>query len=398
MSNIDTLCILGRQPDLGLAELESLYGASAVSRIGHDAALVHAALTAESLARLGGTVKLAHVVDDLPTTQLSDLIAYLRTALPNRLNFEGSGKLNVGLSTYGLIITPPKLLAAGLELKKALRQSTGRSVRLVSSKDELHLNSPQIIHNQLDTTGYEILLVASDNHVLVARTFAEQDIAAYTHRDQERPKRDAKVGMLPPKLAQIIVNLAVATMHPSADTIVLDPFCGTGVILQEASLMGFGVAGSDLEPRMVSFAKDNLAWLSSTFGTTVALQQLAQGDATSFVWTPAPQFVACETYLGRPFTARPTPEILAQTASEVNLILRKFLQNIHGQLKPGSRLCVAVPAWQTAPDTFRHLPLIDQISDLGYNRVSFEHVLDSQLLYYREDQYTARELLVLTRK
>jgi hypothetical protein len=36
-----------------------------------------------------------------------------------------------------------------------------------------------------------------------------QDIDAYAERDFERPMRDAFVGMLPPKLAQIMLNLAV---------------------------------------------------------------------------------------------------------------------------------------------------------------------------------------------
>jgi len=74
------------------------------------------------------------------------------------------------------------------------------------------------------------------------------------------------------------------------------------------------------------------------------------------------------------------------------------LQNLHGQLKPGTRLCLAVPAWQTRPDQFKYLPLIDQIDDLGYNRVSFEHIRDEDLLYYRSDQIVARQLLVITRK
>jgi hypothetical protein len=46
----------------------------------------------------------------------------------------------------------------------------------------------------------------------------------------------------------------------------------------------------------------------------------------------------------------------------------------------------------------RHLPLIDQISDLGYNRVSFEHAEPEDLIYYRSDQVVARELLVIVRK
>jgi len=45
--------------------------------------------------------------------------------------------------------------------------------------------------------------------------------------------------MLPPKLAQILVNSVQAQT-------VYDPFCGTGVIPQEALLLGRTASGSDL--------------------------------------------------------------------------------------------------------------------------------------------------------
>lgn len=67
-------------------------------------------------------------------------------------------------------------------------------------------------------------------------------------RDYGRPARDARVGMLPPKLAQIMLNLSVKDEKSGT---VLDPFCGTGVLLQEAALAGFDFIGSDIEPRMV---------------------------------------------------------------------------------------------------------------------------------------------------
>jgi len=203
--------------------------------------------------------------------------------------------------------------------------------------------------------------------------------------------------MLPPKLAQMLINFAVGQAQDTNIT-VLDPFCGTGVVLQEALLMGYNVYGTDLEPRMIDYTGENLDWLDSHFTFGPAEMRIEGGDATTHQWSPAPDFVAGETYLGRPFTEKPSAEVLAQTASEVNLILKKFLQNIHGQLPSGARLCLAVPAWQISPDTFKHLPLIDDLSQLGYNRTRFEHVRDSDLLYYREDQIVARQVLVITRK
>jgi tRNA G10 N-methylase Trm11 len=204
--------------------------------------------------------------------------------------------------------------------------------------------------------------------------------------------------MLPPKLAQAIVNLAAATLQASAQHIVLDPFCGTGVVLQEASLMGFGVYGTDLEPRMVDYTKENLTWLHDLFPQTIAPVALESGDATNHTWQPAPSFVACETYLGSPLASWPNPERLQDIIGTCNAIIEKFLRNLGQQITSGVRLCVAVPAWHAPNGRFYHLPLLDHLSEMGYNRVRFECARDEELIYYRPDQIVARQLIVITRK
>jgi tRNA G10 N-methylase Trm11 len=396
---MQSIVVLGRQPALGLAELESLYGPAAVSLVAPQIAGVDLHAHDIDFGRLGGSTRLAHVLTELPTTdwkrierELPDLIVELALTLPD-------GKIQLGLSSMGLRVTPQKLNAMGLTLKKVLRSRNERSVR-VTPNPEPELNTAQVLHNKLTgPTGIELLLVAADDGTtIIARTTHVQDIDSYTLRDRGRPKRDARVGMLPPKLAQILINLAASDIPPAPETILLDPFCGTGVVLQEAMLMGYSVYGTDLEPRMIDYSRANLDWLIERFDSLESEILLEPGDATTAVWNPVPNLIAGETYLGRPFTARPTGEVLAQTASEVNLILKRFLQNLRPQLPSGTRIALGVPAWQVGPDRFKHLPLIDQISDLGYNRIRFEHVRDEQLLYYREDQIVARQILVLTRK
>jgi len=347
--------------------------------------------------RLGGSTRLAEVVTVVPSKLWKDVEKQLAKSITEIAKGLPEGKLQVGLSVFNIPITPAKLNASGLTLKKILRGRTDRSVRLTPNP-ELELNTAQVLHNKLTgPTGVEMLVIAQpDGQTLLARTRAVQDIDSYTLRDRGRPKRDARVGMLPPKLAQIIINLAAGPADP-ADLTVLDPFCGTGVILQEAGLMGMKVYGTDFEPRMLDYSEKNLAWLQEKFGTAFSVT-IERGDATTHDWQPGVTTVAGETYLGRPFTERPSPEVLAQTVSEVNLILKRFLTHIATQLPSGSRLCLGVPAWQISPDRFKHLPLIDQIESLGYNQVRFEHAPLSQLLYYREDQIVARQLLVVTRK
>ena len=385
-----TVAVLGRQPSLGLVELESLFGAEEIVPFA-GAALVNIEPAVFPMQRLGGTMKAAKLLTVLPFTDWERIEAYLVMALPRHVPNIPEGKIRLGLSTYGLKVSLKRQNATGLELKKVVKQA-GRSVRVVPNVTS-ELNSAQVLHNQLaGPTGMELLLISDGNQVVLAQTFAVQDIEAYAARDQARPKRDAKVGMLPPKLAQIIVNLT----RPTPGSTVLDPFCGTGVILQEAMLMGMNAYGTDLEPRMVEYSQTNLKWLieKQYVKGDVILQA---GDATDHTWDKPFDCVACETYLGRPFSGPPTPPVLAKVMQDVDTIHRKFLKNMAKQIKPGFRLTIAVPAWKTRSG-FKHLKMLDSLEELGYTRTSFAHAKDEELLYYRSDQIVARELVVLTRK
>jgi tRNA G10 N-methylase Trm11 len=413
--NMESLLILGRQPALGLAELESLYGASAVRVAGSQAAIVSVDPCLLAFDRLGGSLKFCKILTTLDTTNWGAVEKFLLGVAPGHSQAMPEGKMQLGLSLYDFRESTQRITATGLTLKKSLRK-TGRSVRLIPNQAP-DLNSAQVIHNHLTgPNGWELVFVRDGTQTIVAQTVKVQDITSYTRRDRERPKRDAKVGMLPPKLAQIILNLAAGRIPetalksiceiPAGEPIptpilgqkVLDPFCGTGVILQEALLMGYDVYGTDLEQRMIDYSHANTHWLTTHYPVTDTDSRFEKADATHYTWPHKFDFVASEVYLGRPFSSPPSPEIVNQTMAECQLIIKKFLKNIAPQVKTGTRLCLAVPAWQTKQNQFQHLPLIDQIDDLGYTRISFEHAGTDELIYYRENQYVARELTVIVRK
>ena len=90
---------------------------------------------------------------------------------------------------------------------------------------------------------------------------------------------------------------------------------------------------------MIEYTDTNMQWLMQLPGNRITVHSadnryynLEQGDATTHQWKPVPTFVAGETYLGRPFTSLPDPQTLAQTVSECNLIIKKFLRNIGSQI------------------------------------------------------------------
>ena len=403
-----TVMILGRQAGIGLAELESLYGAENIRSIGSIAAIVDVEV---DFARIGGSSKAAELLDVLGTTDWQEVQKHLEYTIPEKLRPLGEGKLRLGISAYGFNVSPQKIIATGLNLKKVIRLA-GRSTRLVPNVEPV-LNSAQVLHNKLTGThGWELLVIKDNNKTIIAKTLAEQDIDAYTLRDRGRPMRDARVGMLPPKLAQIIVNLATPMASRSdrqegdRKTKVLDPFCGTGVVLQEAALMGYGVYGTDLEERMVDYTRQNLHWLTTVTPYEGHDSRFEVADATSYAWPHEYDVVASETYLGRAFTTSPPQDMLEKNRRDCDTIIRKFLKNIYNQTKPGFRLALALPVWNTNESSkfqipnskFYHLPLLDSLGALGYNQLKFDHASRINMIYHREGQIVGRELIVLTRK
>ncbi len=389
-----SLVILGRQPKLGLAELESLYGAAAVKSFGTSAALLAIPASSIDFDRLGGSTRLCSVIAKVPN-DWTGIRAYLLKHAVVMAGKLPEGKLTIGLSLLGVKVHIKELERGMLELKKVIKQ-TGRPVRIVPNKT-LELNSAQVLHNKLaDPSNWELVVISDGSTTYLCRTTHIQDIEKYAARDQARPKRDARVGMLPPKLAQIIINLATGADTPKGP--VLDPFCGTGVVLQEASLMNFDSFGTDIEPRMIEYSIANMYWLREKWSSVDTNVRIEIGDATTHTWKQPIGVVAGETYLGAPLTTLPNKDDLRKIIDNTNGIHERFLRNIAGQLASGTRLCLAVPAWRVVNDAFLRLPVLDHLKELGYNEVKFVHASKRDLVYHRENQLVARELVVIVKE
>ena len=142
-----SMVILGRQPALGLAELERLYGADVLHPVDRQVAVLDIAAADVAFARLGGTVKLAKVLSRLDTTAWPQVVRHIAKTVPELVNNIPEGKIRLGLNVYGLRMTIAEVNRAGLEIKKAIKKA-GRSVRVVPN-NTLELNSAQSLHNRL---------------------------------------------------------------------------------------------------------------------------------------------------------------------------------------------------------------------------------------------------------
>lgn len=390
--------ILGRQPEIGLAELQAVYKKEPQLIASNVALLDISSQTAlASSKRLGAIVKIIQVDDKKFTVSKSNL-----TTLCQQLFADVDGKVTLGVSYYDPRASKRSAISLGQELQSILK-GLGHSTRLLPTNNAV-LGAATILHNGLSGQNpkkveLNFIKTSDQASLCVGRTIYIQDIDAYTFRDRRRPRRDARNGMLPPKLAQTMINLAIhaSKSGQTQGANLLDPFCGTGVVLQEAALMGMDVFGTDLNPDMVNNTKININWLNRMLHLDVA-PNLAIGDATTFDWKSwaSPDkinLVATETYLGRAYAAPPAADELKYNITACNIIIDKFLANISKQLPSGCGLCIGVPVWFVR-DHIHHLPCTNRLDSYRF----INQTDGANLIYHRPDQIVGRELLVLQKR
>ena len=391
------VAIAGRQPLISLAEIQALYD-KAARLVGKKLVFFEINEDGEEnispdINRLGGSLKLGRFFD----TDFSKLAKFLTTAHPE-------GKITLGISDFSKQKKSGLAKQKSMELKRNLAKM-GRSVRVITS-NEPEISSATAHHNQLGEKAgcFEIFLIDREIYL----SLGTQNITAYTERDQARPARDAKVGMLPPKLAQILINLCGKLPEGAR---VLDPFCGTGVILQEAAIMGYIPYGTDLNERMVEYSKKNLSWLFNERNQKrfkilpdlirkkdQIIEAISVGDATNFTWEGKIDAVAFEGYLGTPMSKPPVDIKFKTEKAKCREIAIGFLKNITPQIKSGTPVVMALPAWLRENGKYAGLNILDEIQEMGYNFEKFQDLSQSDLLYYREGQIVAREIIVIRKR
>ena len=391
------VAIAGRQPLISLAEIQALYD-KAARLVGKKLVFFEIDEDGEEnispdINRLGGSLKLGRFFD----TDFSKLAIFLATAHPE-------GKITLGISDFSKQKKSGLAKQKSMELKRNLARM-GRSARVITS-NEPEISSATAHHNQLGEKAgcFEIFLIDREIYL----SLGTQNITAYTERDQARPARDAKVGMLPPKLAQILINLCGKLPEGAR---VLDPFCGTGVVLQEAAIMGYVPYGTDLNERMVEYSKKNLSWLFNERNQKrfkilpdliqkkdQILNAISVGDATNFTWEGEIDAVAFEGYLGAPMSKPPVDIKFKTEKAKCREIAMGFLKNITPQIKSGTPVVMALPAWLRENGKYAGLNILDEIQEMGYNFEKFQDLSQSDLLYYREGQIVAREIIVIRKR
>ncbi|MFH1286236.1 MAG: DNA methyltransferase [Candidatus Magasanikbacteria bacterium] len=358
---------LGRQPKISIAEIESVFSLWKIpfTVLESKKALYQVETkkdidTVALMNRLGGTLK----IQTSPKEQ--NITDYLLDAVPD-------GKIQFSLSGNNA-------RQIALQTKKELKDQE-RSVRYIEPKNTATILHNNLVERQTDLTLHEKQLFI---------TVAIQPIEELGKRDFGRPGFDAKSGMLPPKLAKIMINLAEA----QEDDVLLDPYCGSGTVLMEAALMGYGnLIGSDTSPKAIEDTKKNLEWIQKDYGLQAMDYRLLESDVRDIdkkLGEKSVGSIISEPYMGVPLRGNDSESFLEKQVEELKRLYTSAFTSFHKILKSNGTVVMIIPKFRFR-DEWMTIGCLDKIKELGFNILPLTEDSPS-LLYHREGQHVGREI------
>ena len=145
-----------------------------------------------------------------------------------------------------------------LKKTKNLLKNKSISARYFNKDDWKNLSSAQILGNSILKKWFDFNIINLWNIFYFGKTLEVQDIDSYSKRDFSK-NRDMQVGMLPPKLCQMMINIWKESKDCESKN-VYDPFVWLGTVLIEALNMWIPkVFWSDLNEKMIEESKKNIS-------------------------------------------------------------------------------------------------------------------------------------------
>lgn len=334
----------------------------------------------ELIKRIGGTIKIAEEIEQ--SLREEEVLKAIKEYLSSK-----NGKIIFGISGYGNI-TKQKIEFLGKETKKYLKTKKF-SVRFVPNKDVV-LSSATVDHNRLIDKGTEFIIYEETPHRFsLAKTVALQPYAEFSKRDFDRPGRDDKSGMLPPKLAMALLNLSI----PKINDVILDPFCGSGTILTEAMLMGYtNLIGSDISPRAIEDTQKNIEWMKNNLNVSCTNLTLYNLDVKELEKNITPQSIGrivTEPYLGKPLKGNENYlELETQNKELKKLYLSAF--QVFEKILQNKGIVVFVFPRFSAQNKIISTNLKEEIEKMNFKCLPFEE--QNYLIYQRPGQKVGREI------
>jgi tRNA G10 N-methylase Trm11 len=404
--------ILGQNPTLSSVEIVSLLSdKTTLFAASPDAIILESKQeldVGQLMARLGGTVKIGQIFDAAPEAEPKDIAENIPRVHGKKSYFGFSFyKINDQITAKEFQNKCRKIKNLAMPVKDLLAE-VGTAARWVTSK-EPNLSSVVVKKNKLLTeAGAEIVFLIDKEKIYLGKTLAVQEFESLSFRDYGRPARSMRIGLMPPKLAKVMINLA----QVDKNAVILDPFCGFATILEEAMLWDYeNLTGADINAETLAGAKKNLEWLVKTYNLKPDTYNLIESDVRKISEKFSPQSVDAiitEPYLGPPLHGNESPERIQQIIKELSDLYFAAFREFKKILKPDGKIVILFPVFHTEKQDF-FLPIIDEIKKIGFiaadplsqdlKKYSFLKITGrSSIIYSRPDQKVFREILIFKPK
>jgi tRNA G10 N-methylase Trm11 len=386
--------ILGNNVNLSMAELiaclekwERKY--EVVAYIDEVLILNISDFTDEQFLQLGGCKKYGKVNERLESVDAKVIAGLL-------LEQAEEPRFNFGFSLYGLKSSESKrmsqsLFKQGLIVKKELKTKNIKS-RLVQSKQQ-ELSSVAVDKEKMIEHGCDLNIVKIDESYYIGKTLAVQDYHAFSQRDYGRPKRDARSGMLPPKLARIMLNLSKG----GEGDVLLDPFCGSGTVIMEALILGWEkIFGSDKSEMAIDNTHQNLMWLQQkmSFSDMPLLEVRSVTEIDKSFDEQSIDHIVAEPYLGPPLRSKVSRHDIENIIYELTELYTIAYKHFAKILKPGGRVVMIWPMFVLNKEVIQ-LDISRVVGEIGFTKVEYLSKFslgNNKLVYQRPDQLVRRRI------
>ena len=392
--------VLGKNPGLSSAEIISVLEREKIkyTKIAHssEALIIKTTkkISPEFMDELGGTIKMGQILSENFDEQ------FIFQALKNKYQEK---KLIFGASFYKLENTfsnkkiekkKKEIEQFFYSLKKELK-SEEISCRMVTSREK-NLSSVVVSKNKILEKGMEFCFFISENLFFVGETLAVQKFEEYSFRDWQRPAKDLVSGMLPPKVAKILINLAQCDKEKS----LLDPFCGSGTILQEAAVLGYkNVFGSDISEKAIIDSQKNLEWVNRFF----MLEHIPQifvlnaSNLSDKFGEKSIDSIATEPLLGPPQRGSEGRNDLKRIILHLESLYLEFFLSAEKILKPSGKIAIIFPSFSIQKYIF-NINILAEVEKMGFKIKEWPNFIETNdrggLIYFRPDQKVYREIFV----
>lgn len=383
--------LLGNTPELSFLELQSVLPETAGVTLVADS--IGQAELENDLAALnimdisGGTVKILRLIKQVEGHKPEEIEPQIFDQMLEVLRNSGQDKLTYAVSEIGRDHLPA--ISADMFKSKLLKE--GYKARYVDGP-RTGLSASVLLHHK---KTLELVVIQTASGVFLAETVAIQDIDGWSFRDRAKPYADRKKGMLPPKVARMMINIGLRHIEretsPQNPAVLYDPFCGTGTVLTEGLLRDCHVIGSDTDPEAVAGSIENLQWLINNLADQTIPElfyQVFQADVSNAhpgQFQKQPDMIVTEPFLGKPKAqADQVPNII----KGLNKLYLGAFKNWARVLPNKAVVVIVLPLIDTGKQQFTMQALIDKLPDLGYT------TLLTPIVYGRPQAITHRQLYV----